>query len=63
MGKKGSNMEDYYDTNDDFRSYVDGYAKLYCITVKEALKHMIVRLYYEWLKGEKHESKGISSAG
>ena len=56
-------MEDYYDTNDDFRSYVDGYAKLYCITVKEALKHMIVRLYYEWLKGEKHESKGISSAG
>lgn len=34
-----------------------------CITVKEALKHMIVRLYYEWLKGEKHESKGISSAG
>ncbi len=53
MGKKGSNMEDYYDTNDDFRSYVDGYAKLYCITVKEALKHMIVRLYYEWLKGGK----------
>lgn len=53
MGKKGSNVEDYYATNDDFRSYVDKYAKKHCITVKEALKHMIVRLYYEWLKGGK----------
>ena len=54
-------MEEYYATNEDFSVYVDKYAKKHCITIQEALKHKIIRHYFEWLKGGEHESKRISS--
>lgn len=42
-----------YDTNEDFKKYVDGYAKNYnegrSITVEVALTHKVVADYAEWL--------------
>lgn len=44
-------MEEFYNTNETFKRYVDKYAGLYGITVEEALKHKIIHNYCEYLKG------------
>lgn len=45
------NLKELYDTDLDFRGYVDRYCKSYNsrkdITVEEALTHRIVQLYIE----------------
>lgn len=38
-------MEELYATNEDFRGYVDRYAKHHGISPEEALKHSMVRSY------------------
>lgn len=40
-------MKEFYDTNADFKNYVDKYCKQYKCTVEEALKHKIVAEVYE----------------
>lgn len=53
-------MQNFYDTNKDFRDYVDRYCKNYSegksITVEEALEHEQVRLVAEQYR-EEEESK------
>lgn len=52
------NLREIYETDADFRGYVDRYCKNYnegkSISVEEALEHEIVRLYAE--RGEVNES-------
>ena len=36
-------MLEFYNSNTDFKRYVDGYCKQYGITVCEALQHELVR--------------------
>ena len=40
----GTKLKEIYETNDDFREYVDRYSRTYGITVEQALKSMLVRL-------------------
>ena len=42
-------MTELYESNPDFRRYVDRYCRCYRLSVEEALKHELVRLYYEEL--------------
>ena len=60
--RKVNHMDEFYATNEDFSEYVDRYCKKHEITVQEALKHKIVKHYFEWLGG-KHEGERISSTG
>lgn len=39
-------MREYYESNADFKAYVDAYCKCYGVVVEEALKHEIVRQVY-----------------
>lgn len=52
------NLKELYDTDSDFRGYVDRYCKSYNsrkdITVEEALTHAMVRNYVEQ-RGEENE--------
>lgn len=43
-------MQELYETNADFRGYVDRYAKCRHITVEEALEHILIRNYAEYLE-------------
>ena len=36
-------MNDFYDSNADFKSYVDRYCKQYGLSVDEALEHELVK--------------------
>lgn len=36
-------MMDLYNSNDDFKRYVDRYCKTYGLTVEEALEHELVK--------------------
>lgn len=53
-------MRDFYNTNKDFRDYVDRYCKNYVegrsITVEEALEHAVVRQVVEQYR-EQEESR------
>ena len=40
-------MTELYESNPDFRAYVDRYCRCYRISVEEALTHELVRLYAE----------------
>lgn len=48
------NLKEMYETNADFRGYVDRYCNPYTdgkrITVEEALEHEVVRLYATYLE-------------
>lgn len=43
-------MREFYDTNEDFKGFVDRYCTKHKITVEEALTHEIVRLTYLFYK-------------
>lgn len=51
------NLKEMYETNSDFRRYVDRYCNPYSegktITVEEALEHALVRSYAEYLENGK----------
>lgn len=36
-------MREFYNSNDDFKRYVDSYCKTYGMTVDEALEHELVK--------------------
>ena len=36
-------IEDQYKTDDEFKRYVDAYAKKHCITIETAMTHKIVK--------------------
>jgi hypothetical protein len=42
-------MKNYYNTNPEFKEYVDRYAKKHGISVDEALTHKIVKEFYKYL--------------
>lgn len=44
------NLKEMYETNADFRRYVDRHARLYGISMEEALEHALVRNYAEYLE-------------
>lgn len=46
-------MKEYYNTNSDFKRYVDRHCKQYECTVDEALTHEIVRQVYIFYTEEK----------
>jgi len=51
-------MKEAYDRDDEFKMFVDKYRKEYGYTVDEALKHSVVRSYFEYyLHDIKKESK------
>lgn len=39
------NLQELYETNGDFREYVDRYCRCYRISVEEALNHKLVEEY------------------
>lgn len=43
-------MKEYYNTNDDFKGYVDRYCMKHKCTIEEALKHKVVTDVYEHYK-------------
>lgn len=43
-------MEDYYNTNPDFKRYVDRHCTQYGCTVEEALREELVRQVYLYYK-------------
>lgn len=46
-------LDELYNTNDDFKSYVDKYARCHKMLVEDAIKCKIVQNYAEYLKGGK----------
>ena len=48
--RKGWTMKDFYNSNTDFKEYVERYCKKHKCTVEEALKHKIVEDVYEQYK-------------
>ena len=38
-------MKELYETNDDFRNYVDGFAKLYNMSTDEVFEQALVKEY------------------
>lgn len=53
---RGEQMKEYYNSNVDFKGYVDRYCEKYKCTVEEALKHKIIECVYEQYK-ENDKSK------
>lgn len=45
-------MKEFYDTNDDFRKYVNKYCNKHKLTVDEALNHSMVREAYNYYREE-----------
>lgn len=43
-------MKEYYEQNEDFRSYVDSYSRSRCISVEVALEHDLVKSVYQYYK-------------
>ena len=50
-------MKDYYNTNEDFKEYVERYSKKHRCTVEEALKHKVVEDVYEHYKATERWNK------
>lgn len=40
-------MKEFYNSNPDFKDYIDKYCKQYKCTVEEALEHKLVKGVYE----------------
>lgn len=49
-------MKEYYETNPDFKAYVDKYARDYHLSVAEALAHELVRQTYLYYKEVENDS-------
>lgn len=49
-------IKEFYETNANFKRYVDAYIKDKLLTVNMALKHKLVKEVYEYYK-EEYESK------
>ena len=47
--------KELYETNEDFRRYVDRHCRCYGLTVDESLQHVVVHQYAEYLKEEVKE--------
>ena len=47
------NLKELYETNADFRRYVDRHARQYEVSTEEALEHALVRNYAEYLENGK----------
>ena len=45
----GDNVKELYETNADFRRYVDGYSQLYGMATDEVLEQALVKEYAEEL--------------
>lgn len=43
-------MEEYYNSNEKFKAYVDSYSKSRCIPVEVALEHELVKQVYLYYK-------------
>ena len=43
-------MKEFYNTNTDFKNYIDKYCKKHKCTVEEALQHKLVKEVYEQYK-------------
>ena len=43
-------MKEFYNSNPDFKNYMDKYCKKHKCTVEEALKHKLVKAVYEQYK-------------
>ena len=48
--KGGEQMKEFYNSNDDFKTYVEAYCKKHKCNVEEALKHKIVECVCEQYK-------------
>lgn len=51
-------MKNLYETNQEFKSYVDKYAKANHVSVEIALTHAMVLNYAKWLT-ENHEQNSV----
>lgn len=51
-------IEEMYKTSEDFKRYVDAYAKQHCITVETAMTHKLVKNVAEQMKADESESGG-----
>lgn len=49
-------MKDFYESNADFREYVNRYCKTYRLTVGQALQHEIVKEVAKQYKAEEYQS-------
>lgn len=54
------NTEYLYNTNNSFRNYVEKYIFKHHVTLEEALKHVMVREYANYLMEEKNAESSIS---
>lgn len=52
--------ENLYDTNNDFKNYVEKYIFKHHVTLEEALKHVMVREYAKYLMEGNHAPSSIS---
>lgn len=50
-------MREYYESNENFKRYVDSYCKTQKISVEEALEHELVRQVYNYYKEEQKDDK------
>ena len=48
------NYEEYYDTNEDFKEYVDKYCVKHNVSKEEALKHNIVQFAADCYKAKEN---------
>ena len=46
-------LDELYNTNKDFKEYVDKYARCHRIMTEDALKHKVVQNYADYLRGGK----------
>ncbi|MBR1703153.1 MAG: hypothetical protein IJ716_14595 [Lachnospiraceae bacterium] len=56
------NLLELYNTNPDFKTYVDRYSKTYKLSVAEALTHKLVREVAEYYTG-KTDNKPLEYSG
>lgn len=47
-------MKEFYNSNADFKTYIDKYCKKHKCTVEEALEHKLVKEVYEQYKEDAH---------
>ena len=50
-------MKEFYNSNADFKTYIDKYCKKHKCTVEEALKHKIIEGVYEQYKENDKRNK------
>lgn len=48
--KRGELMKEFYNSNADFKNYVDKYCKKHKCSIEEAMKHKLIEAVYEQYK-------------